>query len=101
MRVIDSSGRYLDAQYLVEPDGDRLALILESRAGRPARNSECSPALTLLLTRLAAPDAVLADALVDSDRIGQHLPGCWAAIADSVMSPALHMGPTARAKARG
>jgi hypothetical protein len=73
MRVIDSSGRFLDAQYLVEPDGGRLALILESRGGRPARNSEYNPALTLLLTRLAALDAVLADALVDSDRT-RHLP---------------------------
>jgi hypothetical protein len=53
-RTTGNHGRFLHAHYLVEPDGDRLALILESRTGRPVRNSEYNPALTLLLTRMAA-----------------------------------------------
>jgi hypothetical protein len=47
-----------------------VALIMESRsgraAGRPGRNADYNPALTLLLERLAQLDATLADALVDS-----------------------------------
>ena len=70
MKVIDSSGRPLDAEYSVEPDGDRLALVLESSSGRgkgqPRRNGEYGPALELLLDRLKRQAAVLVSAVVDS-----------------------------------
>ncbi len=70
MKVIDASGRLLDAEYSVAPDGGRLALILESSSGRgkgqPRRNSEYGPALELLLDRLKQQGAVLVSALVDS-----------------------------------
>jgi hypothetical protein len=66
MRVIDGSGRVLDAKYFVEPVDAQLTLVLESRTGKPPRNSEYKPTLKILLTRLAALNAILRDALVDS-----------------------------------
>ncbi|WP_084495891.1 HNH endonuclease [Nocardia shimofusensis] len=70
MKVIDASGRPLDAEYSVEPERDRLALILESSSGRgtgqPRRNGEYGPALELLIERLKQQEAVLVSALVDS-----------------------------------
>jgi len=70
MKVIDASGRPLDAEYSVEPERDRLALILESSSGRgkgqPRRNGEYGPALELLLDRLKQQEAVLVSALLDS-----------------------------------
>jgi hypothetical protein len=66
MRVIDGSGRMLDAKYFVEPVGAQLTLVLESRTGKPPRNPEYKPTLKILLTRLAALKAILRDALVDS-----------------------------------
>ena len=33
VHVVDDSGRTLDAEYLVEPDGGHFALIMESRSG--------------------------------------------------------------------
>jgi hypothetical protein len=69
-RLADDHGQVLDAEYLLEADGGQLALILESRSGmsgaRPPRNPDYNRALTVLLTRLAALNAVLTDALVDS-----------------------------------
>ena len=63
-------GRPLNATFSAESEGDWIALIMESRsgraAGRPGRNADYNPALTLLLERLARLDATLADALVDS-----------------------------------
>ena len=70
MQVLDAAGRPLNATFSAEPEGDWVALIMESRsgraAGRPGRNADYNPALTLLLERLARLDATLVDALVDS-----------------------------------
>jgi hypothetical protein len=67
---VDDDGRRLDAEYVVEPDGGQVALVLDSASGassnRAARNSQYRPALELLLTRLKRLGAVLEDALVDS-----------------------------------
>jgi hypothetical protein len=72
MQLIDDDGRVLDAEYLTETDGTRLAVVIESRSdmsgSRPPRNPDYNPALMLLLTRLGQLDAVLVDALVDSQR---------------------------------
>jgi hypothetical protein len=69
-QLVDDLGQALDAEYLVEADDSRLALILASRSGmsgsRPPRNPDYNRALTVLLTRLGLLDAVLVDALVDS-----------------------------------
>jgi 5-methylcytosine-specific restriction protein A len=66
--LVDDGGRELAAEYRVEPDEPDLAVLWESRSGRPERNRDYNQALTILLTRLACLDAVLADALVDSRR---------------------------------
>ena len=70
MHLVDDRGQVLAAEYLAEPDGTHIALILESRSGmsgsRAARNPDYNQALTVLLARLGALDAVLVDALVDS-----------------------------------
>lgn len=74
MQPSGDDGAVLDAEYHVESEGQLLALVLESWSGgakggsRPARNPEYNRALTTLLTRLAQLDAVLVDALVDSQR---------------------------------
>ncbi|AOS65117.1 protein NO VEIN domain-containing protein [Actinoalloteichus hymeniacidonis] len=72
MRIRDESGQELVATFFVEP-GDPpygLDLIFESAGGRTAsgvpRNRDYSPALLLLLTRLALLGASLDDALLDS-----------------------------------
>ncbi|MCZ7434864.1 DUF3883 domain-containing protein [Micromonospora sp. WMMC241] len=70
--MTDDSGRLLDAEYSVEPDGDHLALILESMSGRAEgrapRNTDYRPAFELLLKRLKARRAVIEAAVVDSRR---------------------------------
>ena len=70
MQVHDAAGRPLNATFSAEPEGNWVALIMESRsgraAGRPGRNADYNPALTLLLERLARLDATLIAALVDS-----------------------------------
>jgi hypothetical protein len=70
MQVLDAAGRLLNATFSAEPEGDWVALIMESRsgraAGRPGRNADYNPALTLLLERLARLAATLVDVLVDS-----------------------------------
>jgi hypothetical protein len=67
----DDNGSRLEAEYTVEGDGDLIALVLSSASGpsgnRPARNPQYRTALEVLLTRLRELDAVLEDALVDSD----------------------------------
>jgi 5-methylcytosine-specific restriction protein B len=70
MHVHDAAGGSLNATFSAEPEGNWVALIMESRsgraAGRPGRNADYNPALTLLLERLARLDATLVAALVDS-----------------------------------
>ncbi len=70
MQVLDAAGSPLNATFSAEPEGNWIALIMESRsgraAGRPGRNADYNPALTLLLERLARLDATLVAALVDS-----------------------------------
>ncbi|MDO3687369.1 DUF3883 domain-containing protein [Micromonospora sp. C28ISP2-4] len=72
VRMTDDSGQVLDAEYSVEPDGNLLAVILESMSGRAAgrapRNTDYRPALELLLQRLKARRGVIEAALVDSRR---------------------------------
>jgi hypothetical protein len=72
MRLTDDRGQVLDAEYSVEPDGDRVSLILESMSGRaqgrPPRNTDYRPALELLLRRLKERGAVVEAAVVDSRR---------------------------------
>jgi len=72
MQPLTDDGTVLDADYHVEPDGQVLALILESWSGgdktgtRQPRNPDYNSALTTLLIRLAQLDAVMVDGLVDS-----------------------------------
>jgi hypothetical protein len=70
VRVVGDDGVTLDAEYQVEADSGRLALIMESRSGasgsRAPRNPNYNQALTVLLSRLGNLNAVLVDALVDS-----------------------------------
>ncbi|MER5337974.1 DUF3883 domain-containing protein [Micromonospora sp. NPDC002717] len=72
MRLTDDGGRVLDAECSVEPDGDHIAVILESMSGRadgrPPRNTDYRPALELILTRLKERRAVIKSAIVDSRR---------------------------------
>lgn len=71
MYAYGDDGKLLDARYEVERDGGGLAVILASASGasgnRPARNADYRSALLTLLRRLKELDAVLGDALVDSD----------------------------------
>ncbi|ACU39368.1 HNH endonuclease [Actinosynnema mirum] len=71
MSMTSDSGKQLNAAFSVVPDGDGLAVVLESSSGadrqRPnARNPDYRAALELLLRRLGALDAVLTAVLVDS-----------------------------------
>ena len=71
MQPLDDEGAVLDAEYHVEPDGQALALILESRGGGEAgsnrpRHPDYNRALSTLLHRMARLDTVLVDGLVDS-----------------------------------
>ncbi|HXQ88078.1 MAG TPA: hypothetical protein VN733_00420, partial [Solirubrobacterales bacterium] len=65
MRPITDSGAVLDSEFSVEPYEGQLTLVLESRFGQ-VRNPDYNPALELLLQRLRALKAVIADAIVDS-----------------------------------
>ena len=73
MRVADDAGDELNADFSVEPDGEHLAVVLESAGGRMAgggvRNADYRPGLEVLLGRLAAFEALLLDALVDSRQV--------------------------------
>ncbi|WP_231639954.1 protein NO VEIN domain-containing protein [Micromonospora sp. NRRL B-16802] len=73
--MTDDTGRVLNAEFAVEPDGQRLSVILESAGGVTAvglaRNSDYTPALELILGRLRTWGALLVDALVDSQRTEQ------------------------------
>ncbi|KAB1923407.1 hypothetical protein F8280_15970 [Micromonospora noduli] len=66
MRLTDNQGSRLDAEYSAEPDGDHLAIILESQGGVPRRNRHYREALLLLLHRLQDLGALIEVALVDS-----------------------------------
>jgi hypothetical protein len=69
MYLSDAGGSRIDAEYSVEPDGNYLAVILESRGGTKAgtkRNPAYKAALLTLLGRLKLRDATLVEALVDS-----------------------------------
>jgi hypothetical protein len=72
VRVRDSSGQLLDAEYAVEAESAGLALIMQSRNGKygkqPPRNPDYNQALTILLERLGSIHAILVDAFVDSQR---------------------------------
>lgn len=70
MRLFNADGSKLNADFFVEPDGDGLAVILESFSGgdrsRPARNPDYRKVLRLLIDRLRRLDATLTEALIDS-----------------------------------
>jgi hypothetical protein len=70
MHLIDDDGMPLNADYHGEPDEPYIALILESRSGRPGaqpdRNEAYDQVLDILLARLGMLDARLMDAMVDS-----------------------------------
>jgi hypothetical protein len=75
MQVWTANDAPLNATYSVVPDGDVLALIMESRgggadiaAGIPGRNADYNEALDLLLARLRQFGATILDGLVDSRR---------------------------------
>ena len=54
MQVLDAAGKPLNATFSAEPEAGWVALIMESRsgraAGRPGRNADYNPALTVLLS---------------------------------------------------
>jgi hypothetical protein len=70
VRVVDNDGTELRADFFVERDGDRLAVVLESFSGgdssRPARNPDYRRTLRVLLRRLQGFNATPTEALVDS-----------------------------------
>lgn len=75
--MFDDSGAPLNADFSIEPEGDGLALVLESSGGRKpgggVRNADYRAALVVLLRRLGDRRAVLCEALVDSGNV-QPLP---------------------------
>jgi 5-methylcytosine-specific restriction protein B len=78
MRAVDDTGAVLNAEFEIEPDQGRLALIMRSASGRSSgspngRNPQYNRALELLLSRLRDHGAVLEGGIVDSNRV-QHLP---------------------------
>jgi hypothetical protein len=70
VRAVDDDGIELRADFFVERDGDRLAVVLESFSGgdssRPARNPDYRRTLRVLLGRLQGFNATLTEAFVDS-----------------------------------
>lgn len=77
MRATDDNGAELNARYIVEPDGDHLALVLDSAGGKVRdsphpRNHQYATALLLLLGRLRDLQAVIVSAVVDSEKV-RHL----------------------------
>jgi hypothetical protein len=64
LKILSTAGHPLDATFSVEPSSDGHAVVLESRG--PARNTEYTEGLRTLLERLAALDAVLVDAFLDT-----------------------------------
>ena len=75
--MVNDRGHELNADYDGKPDGPHIAVILKSRSGRetrPYRNGDYNPALELLLARLGKLDAVLVDALLDTDYTRERIP---------------------------
>ena len=72
MLLTDDQGSPLNAEYSAEPDGDNLAIVLESQGGVPRRNPDYREALMFLLSRLQDLGAVIEVALVDS-RVTQRM----------------------------
>ncbi|MEO6087817.1 MAG: hypothetical protein ABIQ18_32365 [Umezawaea sp.] len=77
MRATDGNGVELNAKYAVQPDGDHLALVLDSAGGKVTgspypRNHQYAAALLLLLERLRDLRAVIVSAVVDSEKV-RHL----------------------------
>lgn len=70
-KVRDDDGREIDATFRVEPVGDRMTIVFESRGGtrgsKDERNTEYDTGLRKLLERLNARGLALDDALVDSN----------------------------------
>ncbi|CRK55978.1 Conserved domain protein [Alloactinosynnema sp. L-07] len=74
MRPLADSGHPFDAEFEIESDGDRLALVLKSAGGKipgrtRSRNSDYVPALEALLARLAYRSAVIEAAVVASAKV--------------------------------
>jgi superfamily II DNA or RNA helicase/diadenosine tetraphosphate (Ap4A) HIT family hydrolase/SOS-response transcriptional repressor LexA len=71
-RVCTDAGELLDASFRVERAGDQLTIIYESRGGTKGsgseRNTQYAPGLEVLLARLAAMDAQITDAVVESEK---------------------------------
>jgi superfamily II DNA or RNA helicase len=69
-RMRRDDGTALDASFRVEPVGDALSVVFESRGGtrgsKEERNSEYAPGLLLLLERLRGRGLRIADAVVES-----------------------------------
>jgi hypothetical protein len=82
VELLDGDGRRLDADYLAEPDGSYIALMMESRSGmsgsRPPRNPDYNQALTVPLMRLGQLKALLVDAVVDSRHVHDRGLRFWA-----------------------
>ncbi len=66
MTFLDEAGNPLDATFRVEGDPGRLYIVFESRGGNPPRNVNYAEGLRVVLARLAAEHAVLADVLIES-----------------------------------
>jgi superfamily II DNA or RNA helicase/diadenosine tetraphosphate (Ap4A) HIT family hydrolase/SOS-response transcriptional repressor LexA len=71
-RVRNDAGELLDASFRVERVGEQLTLIYESRGGKKGspseRNTQYSAGLKVLLARLAAMDAQITNAVVESEK---------------------------------
>lgn len=71
-RVHDDAGNVLDASFRVERVGDQITIIYESRGGTKGsgteRNTQYSLGLEVLLARLAAMNAQITDAVVESEK---------------------------------
>ncbi|SER17620.1 5-methylcytosine-specific restriction enzyme B [Lentzea xinjiangensis] len=78
MRATTDDGDVLDAEFEIEPEGDRLVLIMRSMGGRSSSrpngtNPQYNALLELLLYRLGELGAVVENGIADSKRV-QNLP---------------------------
>jgi hypothetical protein len=69
----DDAGELLDASFRVESVGGQLTILYESRGGTKGsgseRNTQYEKGLEVLLARLAAIDAQITDAVIESERM--------------------------------